>query len=328
MPLHTQQQDVERRVTVVIRSAAERTVDLCRSLLLQQLPAEHLHCIQESPFSRAVTRTFELGLEANLPWTAAVDADVFVRPNAITQLVDAAEQAGPDVFEAQSDFFDKLFQGPRSGGIHLYRTSMLDQALEFSRREEVTHRPEFHVIQQMIGAGYRQQLFDFLIGIHDFDQYRRDYYRKGFVHAQKHASVLDFLEPMWQRHSEFDLDFKATLIGMAAGREAGGIAKTDIRAFDDSVTAQLAEHGLTEKPAINQSEHQSVDIEQQLANLETAPEFLEWQRHEQQALRPHWRLRCRMALGKTLAKFPSPIQNAVRGVLRRPATVGDHEGAE
>lgn len=327
MPIETRQ-DVERRVTVVIRSAAERTVELCRSLLLEQLPDEHLHCIQESPFSRAVTRTFELGLEANLPWTAAVDADVLVRPHALTQLIDAAEQAGPDVFEAQSDFFDKLFQGPRSGGIHLYRTSMLDQALEFARREEVTHRPEFHVIQKMVGAGYRQQLFDFLIGIHDFDQYLRDYYRKGFVHAQKHAIVLDFLEPMWRRLAESDSEFKATLIGMAAGREAGGIAKTDIRAFDESVTAQLAEHGLEEKQAIQESEHGLVDIDRRLAAMETAPEFSEWQRHQQQALNPHWRIRCRMALGKTFAKFPAPIQKAVRTVLRRPATLGDREGAE
>ena len=52
---------------VVIRSAGERTEELCRYLAAQQVPEENVVVIREHPFSRAVLKSFEVGLDFGLP---------------------------------------------------------------------------------------------------------------------------------------------------------------------------------------------------------------------------------------------------------------------
>lgn len=258
-------------VTVVIRSCGERTSEFCQHLVEQQVSSQHVHLIEIAPFSDALVRTFEIGLDAGRAWTAAVDADVLVHPHAISTLMKAAERIDPRVFEFQANIFDKLFQGPRSGGIHLYRTELLAKALPYAQRREVVHRPEFHVIQQMETRGYPQQLFDFVVGLHDFEQYLCDYYRKGFVHAQKHADLLTFLEPMWSRLAVTDIDFQFVLTGMRAGLAAGGVATTNKQHFDGM--GNEIEH---EKTPITAAEFDSLSVENELAQLEPAREFVEW----------------------------------------------------
>ena len=48
---------------VVIRSAGERTFEVCRKLLLEQVPAEAVEVVCERPFERALIRSYEIGIE-------------------------------------------------------------------------------------------------------------------------------------------------------------------------------------------------------------------------------------------------------------------------
>ncbi len=317
MSLH--QIDPSDQATVILRTVGERTAALSHALLHAQTKPDQLHRIEVVPFQRAVRRTFQIGIDAGRRWTIAVDGDVLVRPQAINDLVDAAEKAHRnDLFQMEGRIFDKLFHGPRAGGLHLYRTSMLDRALEIANRQDDVHRPESHVVKQMKEIGLGHQFLDLVLGIHDFEQSYRDLYRKGFVHAQKHADLLELLKPMWQRLSQTDPDFQAVLLGMEAGLQVGGIAWTDITAFDESVERTLLRNGLPEKPPLS-DESRHDDVATALANLQATPEFLAWQ---QQLKKRAARLRLRRRISRVVTTIPKPVRLAIRHMLRLPSVSG------
>ena len=60
-------------------------------ILTKQVPVENLFLIHEVPFSQAVRRTFEIGIEQNKKWTIAVDADILLNDNSVQRMVEKAE---------------------------------------------------------------------------------------------------------------------------------------------------------------------------------------------------------------------------------------------
>ena len=262
-------------LTVVIRGAGERTANQCYELVCDEVASCHVFQIREQPFTHAVRRTFEIGIAERRKWTAAIDADVLVRSGAFEDLIDLAERSPEELFELEGRIWDKLFCGPRPGGIHLFRTTLIPKAIDDLDWEEPTHRPESRVIQRMVSLGHPQNKHEVIVGIHDFFQYERDLYRKGFVHAQKHASQVEtFFQPMWQRLAKIDPDFQTVLHGMNDGRAVSGYAITDVTYFQDQLEAKLRGLGIREKQELIQK----IDPDAILRELHPAKEFEAWEK--------------------------------------------------
>ena len=82
------------RTSVIIRSAGERTEQLCRKLIIEQgVSPENLVAIKEVPFSAALKKSFQAGIERGLKWTLCNDADVLLRPGAV-ETIAAIRAAG------------------------------------------------------------------------------------------------------------------------------------------------------------------------------------------------------------------------------------------
>ncbi len=208
------------RAAVIVRSVHERTEKLCCELILAQgVPEDHLFLIHESPFSAALRRAFTIGVETNLPWTYCVDADVLLRPGAIENMIEIAEQQKPEICEIQGYVLDKFFGGPREGGIHLYRTSLLRKTIEQVPDEGVNIRPEFHTLEAMRKLGFPYRQLPVLVGLHDFEQFYSDIYRKSFVQAHKHLRQTDLFLGVWRAGASMDPDYQVALKGFAAGVE-------------------------------------------------------------------------------------------------------------
>jgi hypothetical protein len=202
---------------VIIRSVGERTEQLCKKLILEQgVPEEQVAIIRESPFTESLRKSFQIGLERGFKWTVCVDADVLLRPNSITDMLEEFENHPENVCEIQGYILDKFFGGPREGGIHVYRTKLLDKIL--------THLPQYHAIRPesttlkiMSSSGYPFIKIPYLVGLHDFEQYYRDIFRKCFVQAHKHLYVSELLLSIFRENMARDHDFKIALDGFVAG---------------------------------------------------------------------------------------------------------------
>lgn len=206
-----------QRVTIIIRTAGERTTDLCKKLIEEQGVKEQIFFTCETPFSAALRKSYEIGISEGRPWTFCVDADVFLRPHSIELLLSFAERQQQHVFEVQGQIYDKFYDGPREAGNHLYRTSFLSKALKFIPEEGVDIRPEKYVLEQMQKQGYPNVKFNHVVGLHDFEQYYIDIYRKSFIHAHKHLYFTEKMVPNWKKKMTKDKDFEVALNAFADG---------------------------------------------------------------------------------------------------------------
>ncbi|MEM7033807.1 MAG: hypothetical protein AAF629_29960 [Chloroflexota bacterium] len=261
-------------VKVVIRAAGERTEALCYDLISKQVPEAHISIIHEIPFSAAVAKTFNLGISHNLPWTLAVDADIMVGPTAIKDLLDLGNNTEPHIFEIQGQILDKLFGGPRPGGGHLYRTQYLPQALEYVSAGGVTKRPESFVIRQMADQGHPWFQGNMVFGLHDYEQYYRDIYRKAFVHAHKHKRFMTYLASLWKKMATDDADYSVALRGFEDGAHFEGTVKIDINMFSqDAISGHLSQLHLSEKTTLAPTTISQQEIGQFLADFIPPTEY-------------------------------------------------------
>lgn len=263
-------------VAVIVRAAGERTEAVSANLVKQQVPAENIVTIHERPFSRAVKRAFEIGIDYRLDWTLCVDADVLLRAGAVQKLISIAEQAPENNFSTQASILDKLVGIVRPGGGHLYRTTFLGEALSYISHSDDIIRPENFVKQQMLERGYRWEVREDLIALHDYEQYYHDIFRKTFVHSRKHKSKIIDSEQLWRLFMASDADYVVALLGLHVGRLYDGVVTIDRDRFPDNIDNLLKLFGLEEKSPLAADALTTDDIERMIAAYTQNPDYIAW----------------------------------------------------
>ena len=236
-----------QNVTIVVRSTNERTTFSCLDLLRKQVDEENIVCINETPFSKAVQKTFAIGIDNNKDWTLAIDADILVTNDCIKSLINLAETLEDYFFEIQGRVLDKLYGVPRGGGPHLYRTKYLRTAISFIPEEGTSLRPESDTYDAMSEIGYHYFFGKDIYGIHDYEQYYKDLYRKGFIHAKKHWRYLSHFQNYWFENANIDVDFKIALLGFNQAEHYKDTVYVDRNFFPLEINNYLATINLTEK---------------------------------------------------------------------------------
>lgn len=240
-------------ITVIIRSSGERTAQVCRSLLEEQVPPEQIHLVKEAPFFQALTKTLEIAVACNRPWTLVVDADLLIREGAISQMLAFAETQADHTLFVSGWCMDKLLCCCRPAGLHLYRTRLLDAPL-FDLLESVrtSLRPEHDLITlagKNLGRSTQIMPPDPLC-LHDFEQLFADVYRKAFVHTRKHPDEVSLLLPVWSALAASDPDYRIAMLGYRASRTWPEQIQMDIRTLPREVGPLLAMMGQVEKSPV------------------------------------------------------------------------------
>jgi hypothetical protein len=205
-------------LTVIIRSSGERTLSYCKKLLEFQVPEENIIVIEEAPFSAALRKTLQVGIDKEKEWTLCIDADVLVKADVLPCLMESAENADDNIFEIQGLVLDKFFPILRPAGNHLYRTAFMDKAIKLIPEEGTSLRPESDMLNEMSANGYPWQQIDLIVGLHDFKQYYGDIYKKCFLQAHKHTEFVSLAEPYWDSKKDVDNDFRVALLGVRSGK--------------------------------------------------------------------------------------------------------------
>lgn len=204
-------------VTVIVRSVNERTTSSCRQLLLEVFQQDSIFIINEVPFSNAIRKSFEIGIIENKKWTLCIDADVLVYAKSIRALVDFGEKMEENVFEVQGLVEDKFFFVKRPAGNHLYRTTLIPIAKELIPSSNQSLRPETDMLNKMVLNGFSWRQTDLIIGLHDFEQFYSDIFRKNVLQAHKHSSFLYDIIKKWESLKEKDFDYQVALWGVRWG---------------------------------------------------------------------------------------------------------------
>lgn len=263
---------------VVIRSAGERTTDVCRDLVLQQVPPHRVHMVCDFPFEKTLRRCYEIGIASDAKWMMTLDADVLLRQGAVQDFLNEAEALPLNYFQIEGLLHDKLSSLHRKAGHRMYRTRYLRQAVQCLPQPRTELRPERATLRKMERLGYLSEEIKMVFGIHDYEQFYKDIYRKTFVHAKKHPGKLRTLIELWTENANQDIDFQVALRGLYDGLMYTHSVAIDKRDFVDRAETALQELDVIEKetaPELNfcidlvrstLNEHKPLDSEKQLLN--------------------------------------------------------------
>jgi len=199
-------------VSIVVRHVHERTLDWCVGALREAFPQAPLRLVSAMPFDACLRRAYEASLEMGAPWSLHVDADALCVAEPLYQLMDFAGKQRRNVFSLSGILMDNFFLFPRAAGAHLYRTEYLRQALRFFLPTGSTTRPETSVRRAMAKCGYPTIQTDFVLGLHDYEQYYRHIVKKSALFRNKFSHFEELL-PYWREKAE-NPDFAVALLGV------------------------------------------------------------------------------------------------------------------
>lgn len=255
-------------VTVIIRSSGERTLSYCKKLLSLQIPEQQIIILEEKPFSAALRKGFEMGIEKGTQWLLCIDADVLVRENVVKSMLDIAGNLSEKIFLIQGTVLDKFFPIKRPAGNHLYRSEFIEQAVKLIPEEGKSLRPESDMRNAMTASGHQWQQIDFVVGLHDFRQYYCDIYKKCFLQAHKHTRHISLVESYWESQKLKDTDFLVALSGLNDGKSYNDKVYVDRDFLDSETKNELKLMEIEEKKPIPEVEFKVSSIDSILSEQE------------------------------------------------------------
>ena len=255
-------------VTVVIRSVKERTEELCKQLILNQgILEENLFIIRETPFSKAMKVSYQIGIDHGFPFTYIIDADVMLRDGAIKEMVGIIKQMPENTLGIAGSLLDKFFGKKRTAGNHLFNTKYLHHMIEgIQPYQEENIRPESTIIKGLRKKGLIFKKNILFIGLHDFEQHYHDISRKAFTHSQKHSEYISELVAFWQQSANYDLDYHAALFGLSKGIIRSKEIKINTENFADLYNEANTIYGLKSNEIEDFKIKSSEDIHKAMCN--------------------------------------------------------------
>lgn len=238
---------MKQNFVVVLRSARERTVQVCENIIANEL-CEETRCvtIQCFPFEEAIRKSFEIGIQSGKKWLVTVDADVLISKGAFNKLVNYGSKLSSNVFQFEGFLYDALLLKYRKGGIKVYNTELLKKAISLIPKPGKELRPETFTQLKMQELGFNREKINIVSGIHDFEQYYSDVYRKAFVHANKHSEMMPFLMEKWSKLSKRDSYYYVALLGAKDGLMNSDQISLDVNWFETRCRLAFKRYDISE----------------------------------------------------------------------------------
>lgn len=193
------------RPEIIIRSCGERTETACAEIAERQ---GRVHIIRAEPFSESIWQTYILAMDIGQKWTPVIDADVLLYDGVINTAIEELEKKSKNTFCLDGKTLDKILLKGRRAGVHIYRTELLDIAINFI--EETHIKPETNVRNLMTEMGYGTWAGGGIVfGRHDYEQYYCDLWRKACCQAWKIRGMIsrENIYERWAEYSKHDNDY-------------------------------------------------------------------------------------------------------------------------
>ena len=261
-------------ITVVIRSVDERTCKICRALVLKQIPERCIYVVNETPFEAALRSCYQIGIKSQTEWMITIDADVLLRDGAIDGILSEAKAMPSNYFQIEGMIFDKFTYRSRWAGYRCYRIKCLDIAYKLIPQDYKEIRPESAIRNRMADIGYPFLRSYRIYGIHDYEQYYIDIYRKAFIYACKHQQWLLDMILLWKKHDNSDNDYHIAMRGLCDGLLSKKDVKIDATYYREKALKTIEEIGLSEKNELPENSIQFKDVEDIIQQAVNSPDSI------------------------------------------------------
>ncbi len=175
--------ELKKDLIIVLRTAGERTVELCKTIIESQIDKKQIYVIEEKPFLKAVKKTFEIGSANPAKFLLAIDADILLYPDAIDYILYEANQFDSNLFFKFDCWVLDKFRGKTTAGVHFYFNQHSKAFFKFLKTiddNEFFLRPEFDNLKKFCDLNNLRYLSisSHIVAFHDYMQYYRDLFNK------------------------------------------------------------------------------------------------------------------------------------------------------
>lgn len=211
-------------MNIIVRTTGERTTDECIRRASKQ---GTVHVVNACPFGEAIRQTYTMAMDFNQKWTPVIDADVLLHDNVLSQAIKILDDKSNKFFCLDGKTNDKILMKNRRAGVHIYRTSMLQHAIKYIDNNHI--KPESNVRLKMNAQGFPTYTCELIFGLHDYEQYYRDLWRKAVCQTRKLAGMTGKRPVKWKRLAKSDKDFLVIYHAHLYGKKLGGHIVIDAR---------------------------------------------------------------------------------------------------
>lgn len=266
------------RVSVVLREAGERTLENAKAIVAKQLRADTWTMINKPSVREGFLCAIEHHLKARCSFGITLDADVLVRPNGLELLLDEFETHQAEPVIGYFRMLCKLHGGYAFVGVNVFRCAILKELLSVGLNMPTTLRPDADAIQVLRERGEKVQLFNTVIGLHDYHQYYSHIYIKMFNRVRRSRST-PLLAKRFHALASNDDDLKAAMAGLEDGVKDENRSRLVWTHDFPDINARVSRLGLTEHGP-EQVNVSSAEVERVLNEFESGPHGVSWRATE------------------------------------------------
>lgn len=230
---------------IIVRTCGERTTEKCIELC-QKIGQTHI--VNARPFGESIRKSYGVAIQSGHDLVAVIDADVMLYNGALVEgMQELKKQWHENIFCYDGQTHDKVLMKDRRAGVHIYNTKLLKYAFKFI--DDFQLKPETYVRKNMKALGYPTFIGKTIFGLHDYEQYYRDLWRKAVCQTQKLPGQTRSKAAEWLRLSKNDIDYKVIYHAHEYGKRLQGRIIIDVLQDYDAKN-QLKRLGIEEKPDI------------------------------------------------------------------------------
>lgn len=235
-------------LTVCIRSSGEFTTKrLLKDLAYQIGSNKKIHLIEDLTLHNAIDQSFAYALQDKSTWLITIDADLVIKSNFLDIFSKIANSMKVKEIEAHAMTVDRLFMKYRSAGNRLYRVETIPILRQLLKKTKNNIRPEGTMLREAVKLGYKLKPINQVVALHDFFQYSRDLFRKGYLCSFKHSQNSSEYLSTWRYLAKDSIDFSILLRGFSFGLISGDKPTEDFRsgifkAHCDDLSSEFKEY--------------------------------------------------------------------------------------
>lgn len=209
-------------ITFIIRASGESTVKILKRQLKEQISnRDTLLILDENvSFEDKLQQGYALGIRANNEFTVFIDGDILLRYSAIKKIRKTTQLLSASDLGFGLRLWDKFYDAPKFRGLHVYNTKLLERAIKFIPANGLQIRPESYVKKEFKKKGFfwRNDISQYVAGIHDFYQKPEDIYYKFLVRSKRSIDDINKLKFIFQSEP-LNLDYSIALKGLEDGEK-------------------------------------------------------------------------------------------------------------
>lgn len=131
-------------------------------------------------------------------------------------------------------------------------------------------RPESRLIRNMSESGFPWVQTSVVEGVHDFEQYYRDLYRKVLLQSKKFRRYMGIIQKLWTKRARRDPDYCIALKALDDAKELDPALALDAGNMRERAERAVESAQLNEKGMINVHEWKAVSPDRLIRRTRTA----------------------------------------------------------